>query len=213
MSLIRDLHLKIEGFELNIPEWEIADQGITALTGRSGSGKTTIARILLGLDACPTLKWSFGEEEIGQWPVERRRIGVVFQNFLLFPHLTARANIEFAARARRVGAERSERKIAEWSAILGLDGLLDRRAELLSGGEQQRVSLARALIGEPRFLILDEPFSALDADLRAESRNWVRNLVQREKIPCLLISHDRQDIESLAQREFVLVDGKIHLRR
>lgn len=213
MSLIRDLKLRVSDVAgdlvLDIPHWEIPDTGVTALTGPSGSGKTSIVKILLGLTVCPGFSWKMGDEDLAQLPVEKRRLGVVFQNYLLFPHLTARRNIEFAAEARHVDRQSLQRKLQAWSQILGLEACLDRKAELLSGGEKQRVSLARALIGQPRFLILDEPFSAIDAELRRESRQWVKNLIELENIPTLLISHDRSDVEFLARSEFQLHGGKI----
>lgn len=209
MSFIRDLKLQIDDFKIEIPEWEIADSGVTALTGPSGVGKTSIVKVLLGLTPCAGFSWKMNDEDIAQLSVEKRRLGVVFQNYLLFPHLTARQNIEFAAEARGLARTKVDQKLMAWSKLLGLENCLDRRAELLSGGEKQRVSLARALIGQPRFLILDEPFSAIDAELRRESREWVRNLIALENIPTLLISHDRGDVESLASHEFFLRDGKI----
>lgn len=209
MSFIRDLKLQIGDFRIDIPEWEIPDTGVTALMGPSGAGKTSIVKVLLGLTPCPGFSWKMQDEDISQLSVEKRRLGVVFQNYLLFPHLTARQNIEFAAEARGLGKGAVPPKLEVWSKILGLESCMDRRAELLSGGEKQRVSLARALIGRPRFLILDEPFSAIDADLRRESREWVRNLIALENIPTLLISHDRGDVDDLASHEFQLRDGKI----
>lgn len=207
MSLIRNLKYISEDFKLEIPDWEIPDQGITALTGPSGSGKTTIMRILLGLQPAKGLSWQFGTEDLARLKTEDRRIGAVFQNYLLFPHMTGRENIEFAAAARGIDMDTVEKKIGQWAGVLKLGGFLDRRASVLSGGEQQRISLARAMIGNPRFLILDEPFSALDADLRMESRKWIKDLIKLEGIPTLLISHDRQDVELLASQEFNLLDG------
>lgn len=209
MSLIRDLKLEIDDFRIDIPEWELADRGVTALTGPSGAGKTSIVKALLGLTPCRGFSWKMGDVDLASLPVEKRQLGVVFQNYLLFPHLTGRQNILFAAEARAVPAAHVEEKLAAWSKILGLEACLDRRAEVLSGGEKQRVSLARALIGRPRFLILDEPFSAIDADLRRESREWVRSLIALEGIPTLLISHDRGDVESLADVEYQLRDGRL----
>lgn len=209
MSLIKNLIRKYEGFEIHIPQWEIPDQGITALTGPSGSGKTSVVRLLLGLEPCKDLSWQFGSEDLAKQPVGKRRLGVVFQEYALFPHLSARDNILFAARARNVGNPEIEQKLSEWEPLLKFGSFLSRKASLLSGGEQQRVALVRALIGKPRFLFLDEPFSALDADLRADSRKLVQALVQKEKIPTLLISHDRRDVEMLANQEFHIRDGRL----
>lgn len=207
MSLIKNLEKSYGPFKISIPEWELPDQGISALTGPSGSGKSTIIRVLLGLETCPGLSWTMAGEDLAKLSVPKRRLGVVFQDYGLFPHLTARENIEFAARARKVSFPEVKEKMKQWNDFLQFDSFLDRKAVLLSGGEQQRVALVRALIGQPRFLFLDEPFSALDADLRSESRKLVRQLVEKEKIPTLLISHDRADIKDLAKHEFRLDKG------
>lgn len=209
MFLIKNLIKAYPGFRLDVSEWKLPGEGITALTGPSGSGKSTVVRILLGLESCPGLSWMAGEEDLAKLSIPERRLGVVFQDYALFPHLTAYENIEFAAKARQIRDSELKAKLKEWSEILSLPKFIDRKAGLLSGGEQQRVALVRALVGHPRFLFLDEPFSALDADLRAESRKLVRSLVEREKIPTLLISHDRADVKDLASREFRLEGGKI----
>lgn len=196
-------------FRVEIPAWELADQGVTALLGPSGSGKSSIFRILLGLDTCPTLRWDFQGTDLAALPVPERRLGVVFQTWELFPHLTARENLEFALEARRL--KMAEVK-ARWDLLvesLQLDPFLDRKAQFLSGGEKQRVALARALIGNPRFLFLDEPFSALDADLRDSAREVVRSILQRTAIPTLLVTHDREDVLALAQSVTKLKNGKI----
>lgn len=209
MSLIRDLKIKVDDFRIEIPEWTLPDEGITALTGSSGAGKTTIVKALLGLIPAPGMSWRMGDLDLATLPIEKRRLGVVFQNYQLFPHLTGRQNILFAAQARQIPLNEVEEKLSSWSKILRLESCLDRRAEVLSGGEKQRVSLARALIGRPRFLILDEPFSAIDADLRRESRDWVKALIDLERLPTLLISHDRHDVDSLSSVEFNLKDGRL----
>lgn len=209
MFLIKNLIKAYPGFRLEVSEWKLPAEGITALTGPSGSGKSTVVRILLGLESCPGLSWTAGKEDLAKLSIPERRLGVVFQDYALFPHLTAYENIEFAAKARKIRDSELKAKLKEWSEILSLPKFIDRKAGLLSGGEQQRVALVRALVGHPRFLFLDEPFSALDADLRAESRKLLRNLVEREKIPTLLISHDRADVQDLADREFRLEGGKI----
>lgn len=198
MSVVRNLNRQLGELKIQISHWEIADQGITALKGPSGSGKTQIIRTLLGLEKCPSLSWEFAGEDLAKLPIEKRRLGVVFQGYELFPHLTARENIEFAARARKIPKEELAERIADFATKLKLNDCLDRRADKLSGGEQQRVALARALMGRPRFLFLDEPFSALDSELRAEARALVKRIISEEKIPTLLVSHDAADIAELA---------------
>lgn len=200
MSIVENLIVKKGSFQVHIPRWEISDQGVHILWGPSGSGKTTVLRTLLGLETCPTLRWSFQGENLATLKIPQRRLGVVFQTLDLFPHMTARENIYFAAEARKLSREKMNKKLMEWSQILAMDSFLDRKASVLSGGEQQRVALVRALIGEPRMLLLDEPFSHLDQTLRSEARVILKKVVQQIQIPILMITHDQQDVNELAQK-------------
>lgn len=209
MSLVENLRRKYDGFSIDIPRWEISDQGVTALWGPSGAGKTTVFRLLIGLEECPGLKWTFGDEDLASLPVPDRRLGVVFQTLELFPHMTAEENLLFAARARGLSSEEGHSAALELSNELQMSAFLQRKANLLSGGEAQRVALARALIGRPRFLFLDEPFSALDADLREEARRLVKKAIQRAAIPTLLITHDEADLKVLADHTVRLHEGRI----
>ncbi len=209
MSLVENLHYEYEKFKLDIPSWRILDEGITVLWGDSGEGKTTIFRILIGLEKCPKLKWNFHGVDLARLNVPERRLGVVFQNLELFPHMTARQNILFAAEARKVDPLICEKKLSRWIDILKMQKFLDQKASTLSGGEKQRVALVRAMIGEPRMLLLDEPFSSLDEGLRQESRELLKNLLQEEKISTLLITHDKRDIELLADKVSILRQGRL----
>ncbi len=197
MSWVRNLHRDFGDFHIHIPEWEIADQGITALVGPSGSGKTTVFRVLLGLEPCPELSWEFQGEDLAKLPPPQRRLGVVFQSLELFPHMSAEENIFFAAEARGIPRKRAVQNFLELKDLLQLTPFLARRASVLSGGERQRVALARALMGEPRFLFLDEPFSSLDQDLKKEARNLLMKLMESRPTPTLLITHDPEDLQSL----------------
>lgn len=196
-------------FKLDIPSWEILDQGVTVLMGPSGSGKTSVFRILLGLEPCPGMKWNFNGIDLAKLKTPERRLGVVFQTLDLFPHLTASENIMFAARARNVDEGKALKRLKELSSELQMDSFLERSASVLSGGEKQRVALARAIIGEPRLLLLDEPFSALDQELRAESRKLVKRVIDAEKIPTLLVTHDPQDVEILANKVSHIRNGRL----
>jgi sulfate transport system ATP-binding protein/putative spermidine/putrescine transport system ATP-binding protein len=210
MSWVRDLKRDYGDFVIDVPEWEILDQGVTVLWGPSGSGKTSIFRILLGLDeGALGYSWRFGDVDLAKLPAPARRLGVVFQTLEIFPHMTAEANIRFAAESRGLTGPESERHLRELVATLGLESCLTRRGHLLSGGEKQRVALARALIGKPRCLLLDEPFSALDADLRTEARALVRRALEIEKIPALLITHDRADLEAFTGKVSEIRAGRI----
>lgn len=209
MSIIRNLRKSYTDFKIDIPHWEIPDQGISVLMGASGSGKTSVVRLLLGLDQPESLEWSLKGIDLAKLETGQRKLGVVFQNYLLFPHLSARENILFGAQAREISESQVKEKIKKWEQEMGLGPFLDRPARLLSGGEQQRVALARALIGRPRFLFLDEPFSALDSDLRNASRKLVKEIIRSEEIPALLISHDGADVETLADHRFKISQGKL----
>lgn len=212
MSLVKNLFYKYEHFTIDIKEWEIPDSGITALWGPSGSGKTSIFKILLGLLPCPGLSWEFHNTNLAQIPIGERKLGVVFQSLELFPHLTAKENILFAAKARKIPIEKQIESLSLFTEELQMQSFLDRKVDLLSGGEKQRTALARALIGEPRFLFLDEPFSALDEELRQEARELVKKVIIKRQIPTLLITHDQRDIDQMAQQTFKLNNGKLELK-
>lgn len=221
MSLVRDLIRDYRSdngvgsgsrdgdFRLDIPRWEIADSGVTALWGPSGAGKTSVFRCLLGLEPVPSMSWDFQGVDIAKLSVSERRLGVVFQNYELFPHMTAAENIMFAAQSRRISSDEFRAKIKELVVTLNLESCFERRASLLSGGERQRVALARALIGKPRMLLLDEPFAALDSDLRASARSLVKSVVSAAGIPVILITHDRADLDALANHVVEIRDGKL----
>lgn len=196
-------------FHLLIPRWEINDQGVTALWGPSGSGKTSVFRSLIGLEPCVGLRWIFRGEDLAKLPPGKRNLGVVFQNFELFPHLTVRQNIEFALEARKIPIAREEKRISLLADRLGLTACMNRPAQILSGGEKQRTALARALVAKPRFLLLDEPFSALDEELREEARVLVKEVLRDENIPALLITHDERDLKILAQTVQKIAKGRL----
>ena len=208
MSLVKNLRADYGDFRIDIPSWGILDQGVTALWGPSGAGKTSVFRLLLGLDKAESgFSWEFRGEDLAKLATSDRRLGVVFQSLELFPHMTARENILFAAEARGLGEVSSH--LDALVSRLSLSSFLERRASVLSGGERQRVALARALIGRPRLLFLDEPFSALDADLRAGARELVRSAIEAEKIPTVLITHDRTDLDVLATKVSEIRNGRL----
>jgi sulfate transport system ATP-binding protein/putative spermidine/putrescine transport system ATP-binding protein len=209
MSVVEHLNKKYDSFEIQIPRWEILDQGVTALWGPSGSGKTTVFRILLGLESCPEQKWQWGSEDLAKVPTPKRKLGVVFQNLDLFPHMTARQNIFFPVKARSIPSDQAQARFEKLNQVLHLQDFSDRRAELLSGGEKQRVALARALMAFPRMLLLDEPFSALDEALRAEARAYLQQLLRQTQTPALLITHDQRDLDILAQKVTKIEKGRL----
>jgi ABC-type Fe3+/spermidine/putrescine transport system ATPase subunit len=209
MSLVENLIVEMEDFRIDIPHWEVLDAGVTALLGPSGSGKSTVFRALLGLYPCRTLRWIVDGVDLASLPVRERRLGVVFQSYDLFPHLTARGNIQFAADARGLAKPEVEALLDDLIRELRMAPFIDRKVSVCSGGEKQRVALARALIGKPRVLLLDEPFSALDEELREEARHLVKRLIAVFRIPTLLVTHDPRDVKILANKVSYLRDGKI----
>ena len=209
MSQVRNLVKKWDDFTLEVPEWNILDKGVTALWGPSGSGKSTLLKILMGFETCPGYSWIFQNEDIAQLKIHQKKLGVVLQNYDVFPHMTALENLTFAAEARKIEVSQVPKKIAELSDKLSMTDYLSRKAHLLSGGERQRLALARALIGEPRILILDEPFSALDENLKADARLLVKNIIQDAEIPTLLVTHDRADLEILADKVTEILKGRL----
>ncbi len=209
MSLVRDLIHDYGDFKIEIPSWEILDEGVTALWGPSGAGKTSVFRILLGLDPCSNMSWEFKGIDLARLSTPERRIGVVFQTLELFPHMTAQENISFAAEARRVPAAEAERHLHDLIEMLSLQDCWSRLASVLSGGEKQRVAIARALIGRPRILFLDEPFSSLDADLKKDARQLIKKVIAAERIPTVLITHDRDDLDALASKVTEIRAGRL----
>jgi ABC-type sugar transport system ATPase subunit len=209
VSLVENLRHDYGDFKIDIPSWEILDSGVTTLCGPSGSGKTSVFRMLLGLEKNLAFSWTFKGEDLAKLKTPERKLGVVFQSYDLFPHMSARENILFAAKARKVPTERAEKRLKELAQTLKMDSFLDRKASLCSGGEKQRIALARAIIGEPQILLLDEPFSALDSHLRQESRKLVKDLIEKEKIPTILVTHDKDDVDFLANKVTYIENGSL----
>jgi ABC-type sugar transport system ATPase subunit len=209
VAKLLNVHLAINDFTLSIPRWETPDSGVTVLWGASGSGKSTLLKLLLGFIECPGAEWWVEGIDLLKLAPPERRIGMVFQSFELFPHLTAKENILFAARARSMPKEVALSRLNQFVTTLGLERVLNTPASVLSGGEKQRVALARALIAEPRILLLDEPFSSLDQHLRSEARSLVRQILETSRIPAILVTHDRADVEALASTVCYLSHGKI----
>ncbi len=184
---------------------------LLALLGPSGCGKTTTLRLIAGLEAPDTGEiWLNNQCVAGlsSWVApEQRNIGMVFQDYALFPHLTARENIRFAL--QRGSAAVKERRVAEMLALAGLEQKADRYPHQLSGGEQQRVALARALAPGPAVILLDEPFSNLDAALRKEMREEVRRMLMLAGATTLFVTHDQEEALSIADVVAVMRDGSI----
>ncbi|MBD8868251.1 ABC transporter ATP-binding protein [Nocardioides donggukensis] len=181
----------------------------TALLGPSGCGKSTTLAVLAGLQRADEGEVLLDGTALGDTAPERRPLSLVFQKPLLFPHLTVAQNVGFGLRMRRVPRREAAAEVAAMLERVRLDGLADRRIGELSGGQEQRVSLARALVRRPRVLLLDEPFSQLDADLRAEMRTLVRELHDEAGVTTLFVTHDREEAVEVSDRIALMLDGRI----
>ncbi len=184
----------------------VAEGEILALLGPSGCGKTTVLRIVAGLERPDAGRVLLAGRDATEWPPEKREVGLVFQSYALFPHLTVGANVAYGLRFRRGDRKRRVRELLD---LVGLAGYERRKPHQLSAGQQQRVALARALAPEPRILLLDEPLSALDAALRKELRGELRALLKRIGMTALYVTHDQEEALALADRVAVMRDGRL----
>ena len=191
----------------------IEDGEFVALLGPSGSGKTTLLRIIAGLEYADEGKIHFGEKEVSRVPASDRGVGFVFQHYALFGHMTVAENIAFGLKVMRRRARPSKSEIAarveSLLALVQLPGLGKRYPAQLSGGQRQRVALARALAREPDFLLLDEPFGALDAKVRKELREALRVIHSQIGVTSIFVTHDRDEAFALSDRVAILNAGQI----
>ena len=188
----------------------VAPGQTVALLGASGSGKSTLLSIIAGLEVPESGRVWLDGQDISDWPTERRRLALMFQDFALFPHLSLQDNVAFGLVEQ--GLPRSEARLRADDLLqrFGLGGRGRERVGTLSGGEQQRVALARALITQPRALLLDEPFSALDADLRADLRAEFAQRIAEHGMRAVLVTHDEAEARAMASAAWRLEGGRLH---
>ncbi|TGE34586.1 ABC transporter ATP-binding protein [Desulfosporosinus sp. Sb-LF] len=196
-------------FELNIPELIIQEGEFFALLGPSGCGKTTLLKVVAGLLKLDRGEVFLRDQSITQVPAEKRGFGMVFQQALLFPHMTVEANVAFGLKMKGVSKAPRLEKARELLKAVGLSGFEGRFPPELSGGQQQRVSLARALVTCPKVLLMDEPFSSLDPELRDEMRNLVKRLQQDYKQTTLFVTHDVNEAYMLADKIGIMKKGRL----
>nr|UIO59382.1 Sulfate/thiosulfate import ATP-binding protein CysA [Chlorella desiccata (nom. nud.)] len=208
--LIENISKKFEQFNaLNQVNLEIKNGSLVALLGPSGSGKSTLLRVLAGLENPDAGRIWLNGQDTTQVPLQKREIGFVFQNYALFPHLTVSQNIAFGLEIRDINSSRKTQRVQELLQLMQLEKFADRYPNQLSGGQRQRVALARALAVEPKVLLLDEPFAALDAKIRKQLRNWLRNLHQHISVTTVFVTHDHIEAFELAHEIVVLENGNI----
>ncbi len=194
----------VDGIDLTLAEGELV-----SLLGPSGCGKTTTLRCVAGFETPDAGSIAFDGADVVALPPERRDIGMVFQNYALFPHMTVAENLAFGLEVRRVPETERQARAARVLDMVQLQGLEARFPRQLSGGQQQRVALARALVIEPRLLLLDEPLANLDAKLREDMRAFIRSLQKRVGITTLYVTHDQAEAMVISDRVAVMFDGRI----
>jgi multiple sugar transport system ATP-binding protein len=199
----REVHA-VDHIDLTIPSGKLI-----GLLGPSGCGKSTTLYLIAGLLKQNQGQIFFGEDEVSDNPPEKRGIGLVFQNYALYPHMTVRENILFPLENLKVEKEEAKNRTIEMAQLVGLGEMLDRKPKELSGGQQQRVAIARALVKKPRVLLLDEPLSNLDARLRLQTREEIKRIQRETGITTVFVTHDQEEAMSISDEIVVMKDGVI----
>jgi len=194
----------LNGVSLDIREGEFF-----TLLGPSGCGKTTLLRMIAGFNSIEGGDFYFGDKRINDVPAHKRDIGMVFQNYAIFPHLSVRENVAYGLKARKVPAKEIAARVNEALELVQISHLADRKPNELSGGQQQRVALARAFVIEPSVLLMDEPLSNLDAKLRVQMRSVIKKLQRRLGITTIYVTHDQEEALAISDRIAVMKDGHI----
>ena len=194
----------INGLSLNIKEGEFF-----TLLGPSGCGKTTLLRMIIGFNSIEGGEIKLDEKLINNIPTNKRNMGMVFQNYAIFPHMSVKDNVAFGLKRKKMSKQEIEEKVDEILKIVKIDHLKDRMPVKLSGGQQQRVALARAIVIHPEVLLMDEPLSNLDAKLRVEMRNAIKRIQQQIGITTVYVTHDQEEALAVSDRIAVMSGGVI----
>jgi sulfate transport system ATP-binding protein len=187
----------------------VGDGALTALLGPSGSGKSTLLRIIAGLETPDAGEVVIGGEDVTSAPARTRGVGFVFQHYAPFKHMTVHDNVAFGLSVRKRPKEEIAERVKELLGLVRLEGLAGRYPSQLSGGQLQRMALARALAVQPQVLLLDEPFGALDAQVRAELREWLRRLHDEIHVTTVFVTHDQEEAMEVAEQIVVMNEGRI----
>lgn len=203
-----DVRRTYDDFSLSL-SCSVGDDEILTLLGSSGSGKTTTLRIIAGFEQLDSGQLLIDGVDMAHVSPQQRQIGYVFQDYTLFPHLNVEENVAYGLRVARVARPERRRRVAELLEMVGLASFGKRSVQTLSGGEQQRVAVARALVRKPRALLLDEPFSAIDTELREDLRRHLVTVQRALRVPTVFVTHSRTEALSIADRIVVLRSGAI----
>lgn len=194
---------------VNDVSFRVPEKSFTVLLGPSGCGKSTLLRMICGLEASTSGKIFINNKDVTSLEAAKRGVSMVFQSYALFPHLSVKENIQFGLKVRKVPKAERVLRTKEAADVVGLSGLLDRKPANLSGGQRQRVALARTIVSEQSVCLMDEPLSNLDAKLRAEMRDEIRNLQQRLGLTVVYVTHDQVEAMSMADQIVLLDQGEI----
>ena len=207
---LRGLGVRFAGFAAIQPlDLDVLNGEFLTILGPSGSGKTTLLRAIAGFQPPSEGRIEFAGNDIADTPINRRPFNTVFQDYALFPHMTVRENVGFGLRVRGTPRAEQDRRVAEALAIVGLEALDHRYPAQLSGGQQQRTALARAMICEPRLILLDEPLAALDAALRRQMQRFLKSVQRQSGITFLFVTHDQSEAITMSDRICVMRSGRI----
>jgi sulfate/thiosulfate transport system ATP-binding protein len=194
---------------VNDVSFEAPSSAITSLIGPSGAGKSTVLRLIAGLEIAEHGRILLEGDDVSTAPVQARGVGLVFQNYALFQHMTVHDNIAFGLDVRRRPKAEIRDRVAELLRLVQLQDLAQRYPGQLSGGQRQRVAFARALAIRPKVLLLDEPFGALDARVRVELRDWLERLHDEMQLTTILVTHDQQEAFEVSQNVVIMFDGRV----
>ncbi|HEV2785678.1 MAG TPA: TOBE-like domain-containing protein [Solirubrobacteraceae bacterium] len=207
---VRNVSKSFNGFlALDDVSLSVPDGSLTALLGPSGGGKSTLLRVLAGLEEPDSGEVLFSGEAVTTLPAQERGVGFVFQHYAAFKHMTVRDNIAFGLKIRKRPKDEIRARVDELLALVHLGGWAARYPAQLSGGQRQRMALARALAVQPRVLLLDEPFGALDATVRKELRDWLRRLHDEVHVTTIFVTHDQEEALEVAEQVAVINAGRI----
>ncbi|WP_044914255.1 ABC transporter ATP-binding protein [Butyrivibrio sp. WCE2006] len=209
----RNRKIKEETIAVKNFTYEIPDGKLVGLLGPSGCGKSTVLNLISGLEKPTAGKIYFGDEDVTELPPENRGVGLVFQNYALYPHLNVEDNIKFPLENLRgknkLSKEEMDRRVLEVAKLVQIENLLDRKPSEMSGGQQQRVAIARALVKRPKVLLLDEPLSNLDARLRLQTREELKRIQLETGITTIFVTHDQEEAMSICDVMLVMKNGEI----
>lgn len=207
---VRDLNKHFGAFHaVKDVSFDIEKGHLIGLLGPSGGGKTSILRMLAGLESPDAGQISFHGQVVNDIPPQERGIGFVFQNYALFKHMTVFDNIAFGLKVKKAPKSKIKDRVMELVELTGLSGFERRYPHQLSGGQRQRVAFARALAPEPQLLLLDEPFAAIDAKIRQELRSWLRELIERVGITSIFVTHDQDEAIEVADEIMIINQGRV----